>query len=576
MFLIWLLSQSPVAAYNASGHFGTLRAVLTKAEPALNREEVQVIEFCSYLPDVSFELDAVHLSGWRYLCGGDARQRNAVVELLHSLTGGNAAAMTDSAKIIVTRLLAQATQIGAADSTNNLCAVGFALHLLGDTFSHRGMGSSFWDTPSSQLYGKRIGHSITGIAPDCILYDDDRTKLWEEYSLALPIFFGRAVGAPAMSLIVERVKQVTKRTRRYGYGEDGVFGALLAEVVEPFAAAFRSNEHALCQDFVRSHWVGGRERAPDCKETWRIFRTVAEAEIRRCLSCGASKEYVDPPFGTDPTCTAKAPFDTIYKSAVINLGGADPRESTGGPKPLLVRSPSLTPTLSSTFTPTVSPTRSPTTSPTAEPPPGDKPGVHPLGITPGGHASSDKPGGPPLGVTPGEHAPSGKPGEQPPAVAPGGPSPKLEPPVPGEPGAGARTDSPSLYFDTNVATTTDLERMRAWARSGVRHGKYLSIGYCDRTGSDTYNFCLGARRASFGKQVALKGVRTLRRQDIVVATCGRLYPANDANNPEALSENRRALLRPCSNPNCSDALPEGCMFESAINWDCRRQGVGGR
>ena len=182
VFAFCFFGLLPVIAqsYNNTVHFFLTGVVVKNIEPALTEDEIRLVSFCAQLPDETEEYDAMK-QYWKLYRSGDywswARHDNndmstvlaeseatrelvTVQQLLHGLTGGTAAEMLTTADKILETLMSKVKWAqSSADKATKLCAVGFAVHLLGDTLAHRRLDSGGLEAPG-KMYATGRGHAI--------------------------------------------------------------------------------------------------------------------------------------------------------------------------------------------------------------------------------------------------------------------------------------------------------------------------------------------------------------------------------------------------------------------------------
>jgi outer membrane protein OmpA-like peptidoglycan-associated protein len=183
VYSIWSMTLCAQAiAYDKAGHFYSVAMMTRALAPTLSEDDADVIAFCSQLPDESRELDAVETAknaflheplGFMGFGAPPATTRMLQTQiLLHGLTGGPSDALSRAATSLVNELLAEAempafqAKMGVSTPTdpNLLCAIGFAFHLLGDSYAHRRLRNEEW------LYGPTLGHAVDQVMPDRPLY----------------------------------------------------------------------------------------------------------------------------------------------------------------------------------------------------------------------------------------------------------------------------------------------------------------------------------------------------------------------------------------------------------------------
>lgn len=234
------LAASPAAAYVRDEHYYTTRLSLGA------REGGDVAAMCSQLADEAPELNAIttyrrvmrrpaSYAAWTLAGRGPADTVGVMVQtqqLLHGLTGGSPEAARTIAADVARELFDRAvSEKDPAARANDLCAVGFALHLYGDSFSHRRIHNP------SRMYGTGIGHFFDATRPDLPLLSPARFDLWRDYL------------ASAAALIPEAADPA----------------------LDPvFAAASETRAHARS----RNNWA--------LKELWALEHSAAEARGLKC------------------------------------------------------------------------------------------------------------------------------------------------------------------------------------------------------------------------------------------------------------------------------------------------------
>ena len=193
---------APPLTYEFPVHFYSTAMVAQKLNLDASRKEWQLLSLCTHLPDETNELSAVKVRlslglidhfawGWFDRVGSEStRQMITIQQLLHGLTGGSSASMNSAAKSIVSILWKDVQVAVEADSGSpaaherpeRICALGFGLHLLGDSFAHRMLNASDRD----RMYRTGRGHFADGTLPDTLLRNladppDFGVSYWREY-----------------------------------------------------------------------------------------------------------------------------------------------------------------------------------------------------------------------------------------------------------------------------------------------------------------------------------------------------------------------------------------------------------
>jgi hypothetical protein len=182
-----LATSKPSIGYNHDGHFYTAAVLENDRVPAfagIERDEAILIAFCTQLPDLAEDLDAITLrakeipsipgtlwGGFGVCLGPGVRRMATVHQYVHALTGSAAQNVTDAAVDLIKTL--RAGRIAGTFDPKRACAIGLGLHLLGDSFAHRRL-----DRPD-RTYPPGLGHFRDGHDPD---YLELRPALWRRYA----------------------------------------------------------------------------------------------------------------------------------------------------------------------------------------------------------------------------------------------------------------------------------------------------------------------------------------------------------------------------------------------------------
>jgi hypothetical protein len=97
-------------------------------------------------------------------------------QVLHALTGGQSASVTRIAVRLVQHFR---DVVRTSHDPTDCAALGFALHLLGDSFAHRQIDNQ------PVLYPTGKGHALDSIYPDLPLYERERGALYCNYLTVL-------------------------------------------------------------------------------------------------------------------------------------------------------------------------------------------------------------------------------------------------------------------------------------------------------------------------------------------------------------------------------------------------------
>jgi len=290
-----------VAAYNDDGHFYTAVSVAHSRLPAFadkGRQSAVLMMLCAQVPDLAWEFDAVSLrvrvakspSGWLWggfsACRGtDVCHMVTVHHYLHALTDGDAAAATRAATRTLETLLDQGNAPDFADP-NRVCAAGFAVHLLGDSFAHRRLRDP------TRMYAAGMGHFRDDHNPDYVLYDDDRVKDYMIYARALDSAFRSTTTESRWTTLADLLKKLrVGATVDNHYNETALREALLsglgpgADVVEVWAPYKPTiNEQTkdaglvlsrTCKEVLEKHAPSALKAGLNCNTVWKRFKEAA-------------------------------------------------------------------------------------------------------------------------------------------------------------------------------------------------------------------------------------------------------------------------------------------------------------
>jgi len=173
-------------AFDKAGHFHSAARILSLAMPAYP-QEARVISFCAQLPDEVVELDAAEqawgefkTNPFTYASWGlgnkydDPKIQNMILvqRLQHVLTGSPDAAqiqkITASTFQMLSQQAAAKVKTPAPDANEALCALGLAMHAVGDSFAHVDMdsGDDPQDTRPRAMYVTGRGHAAHQHYPD--------------------------------------------------------------------------------------------------------------------------------------------------------------------------------------------------------------------------------------------------------------------------------------------------------------------------------------------------------------------------------------------------------------------------
>lgn len=183
------LGLCPAAkAYDVGGHHYTLNALFS-ADATQAKSELLIQAFCSQLPDLALELDAITQRNhvlfdskellWGALgkCMSDSCSHMVATQFyLHGLTGTDAAPVRLASIGIIRAIDDEIAAVRAAQSAdspqrlaNLWCERGLAAHMLGDSFAHTELANP------QKLYPTGLGHARDFREPDYMLARDNKS-----------------------------------------------------------------------------------------------------------------------------------------------------------------------------------------------------------------------------------------------------------------------------------------------------------------------------------------------------------------------------------------------------------------
>lgn len=297
--------------YDLAGHFDTVAAAIYGLNPGASPDEANLVTFCGWLPDRSQELSAFDVytamptgSPLAYLCwsasygplktycsSAPVANMVAVQQLLHGLTGGDSRAVQAVAREAVRQLHDKAN---SSPDLNAQCALGFALHLYGDSFAHTELTWRQSAHPEQgRMYPTGIGHGPDFHKPDRPFYRPDRVQLWKTYVTSLAAFFVPAKeGDPIHACIDNAWADYSKNGNYYrdmyvtfDYGETYLEKYLIKcipdpkHVLKPFP--YTDVRDQPCEKLIKMFPVSSPDHLT-CAKTWQIFRDASARAYRAC------------------------------------------------------------------------------------------------------------------------------------------------------------------------------------------------------------------------------------------------------------------------------------------------------
>jgi hypothetical protein len=276
-----LAAARPAAAYRWDQHYFTIRLVYGA------REGGAVAALCGQLADEAPELNAIEVyrrlmrhpldyADWTLRGSGpDATVGRMVTvqQALHGLTGGSPEAVrsiaSETARTLVDELRAEKD---AQKRTDEQCALGFALHLYGDSFAHTRIKNA------AKMYGTGIGHFYDASKPDQPLSSPARLAMWRRYLETAPaLVFDDSKAEYEPVFAAAAASQLRARSGN-GFAHEELLAAERSALKESGvdATPLRHNiDEAPCQK-VADEAAKGLPRAPSCENSWRLYLEAAK------------------------------------------------------------------------------------------------------------------------------------------------------------------------------------------------------------------------------------------------------------------------------------------------------------
>ena len=297
LLLAFLLAAAPAGAYQRDEHYLTTRLVLGA------REGGDIAALCSQLADEAPELNAIEVyqrlmehpldyAAWT-LTGngpdGTVGRFVTVQQMLHGLTGGSPEAVRAVAAETARGLWKTArAEKDPARRTDVQCALGFALHLYGDSFAHQRIKNP------ALMYRTGIGHLFDGAKPDMPLCTPERMKLWRGYLASAPGLIPEGAIFSFESMFFSASASQLKARRANDYAREELMRAEAEAlrgggvIASPLA---RNLANHPCQKIADAA-AKGLPRAPTCEGAWTIYR---EAAARAFAAYDADPAHADKP-----------------------------------------------------------------------------------------------------------------------------------------------------------------------------------------------------------------------------------------------------------------------------------------
>jgi hypothetical protein len=338
-FLVILAFVPATRAYERVVHLDATTRVVEMWGIDLTRRERHWVGFCAELPDEVDELSAISLykgvmrSPYRWVSWGwgdstaDRRTQMMVKvqRLLHGLTGGSIDNLAGARDVSLGQLVSEVA--GAPQGQKRLealCALGFGIHLLGDSYAHRNLSDP------TRMYATGQGHARHGTRPDRIL------RLGRRSDAMLLAAFSENVAVTGSTRFeppwkrvpwLRRNKTIEDLERATAEGDPNETATKLAEHdawADLDGNHLSPSEHDVeaCQDYLDDLFANQAARdallprvdpgdrlagaaAPRCHCIWRRYaRITAQSFFERRVGdpdFGALADYADP-FSEDLAC----------------------------------------------------------------------------------------------------------------------------------------------------------------------------------------------------------------------------------------------------------------------------------
>jgi hypothetical protein len=285
------------------------------APQELDEDERQVIAFCAWLPDETRELSATGVFAdavpqgvmwlpWYPACGVERLFGGCptnlpvsvggplviVQQLLHGLTGGDSEAVTKVAGRLMMSFRQRVSAAKAAnepDYPNLLCALGLSIHLYGDSFAHRQLGTA---ETEKTMYDTVWGHTRDRHHPDHPCIARNREQAWAYDARVTGWLFDRqwpSVDSP-MNAELDYIggdEHCVGASDPGSNDNDDTLRNLLSSQLSGARQRFLPPDHYVlgdaCEDYVRRNRNQGviPQLRFTCHRTWEIYKPAAQREF---------------------------------------------------------------------------------------------------------------------------------------------------------------------------------------------------------------------------------------------------------------------------------------------------------
>ncbi len=275
-----LLPARPAAAYRWDEHYYTVRLAFGA------REGGEVAAMCAQLADEAPELNAIAVyrrlmkhpldyAAWTFSGAGPNETVGRMVtiqQILHGLTGGSPEAVraiaVETAKTLGAKASAEKDPSKRADAQ---CALGFALHLFGDSFAHTRIKNT------TKMYATGLGHFFDATTPDQPLSSPTRMEQWREYLAEAPTLIPAGIAAAFEPVFAAAAESQRRARAGNEFAREELMHAE-TKALEGSGIQAALIEHNLsnkpCQAIVDAAGKGLPAK-PTCEGAWALYRDAA-------------------------------------------------------------------------------------------------------------------------------------------------------------------------------------------------------------------------------------------------------------------------------------------------------------
>lgn len=278
------LLAGAASAYRWDEHYYTVRLAFGAQQGGA------VGALCAQLADEAPELNAIavyrrlmkHPFDYaRWSLEGDGPDETVgrmvtVQQLLHGLTGGSPEAVRTIAMRTAESVGARArSEKDPRQRADAQCALGFALHLYGDSFSHVRIKNP------AKMYPTGLGHFFDATTPDLPLSSTARMGMWREYLATMPalIALGSGAGFAPVFAAAAELQHRAKAENRYAGAElmHAETQALEGSGIQAVLLEHNLSDRP-CQAIADAA-AKGLPASPSCEGAWALYRDAVIAAL---------------------------------------------------------------------------------------------------------------------------------------------------------------------------------------------------------------------------------------------------------------------------------------------------------